>query len=608
MDLYGFYMGQEFEAYRYMGAHLDETGADFCTFAPAAVRVSLIGEFNNWQESPMERAYDGNFWKCRVDGALQGQMYKYRIYSGENTFTDHCDPYAFWAELRPGTASRLYASSGGIFTDDAYLKRRRDRDHEPMNIYEVQAGAWRTPDPHQPEWHYTYRELADLLVPYLTEAGYNYLELMPVTEFPCDESWGYQTTGFFAPTSRYGTPDDLRYLINSCHAAGIGVIMDMVAVHFASDFYALSRYDGTPLYEYPNSDIGNSEWGTNNFMLSRGEVRSFLQSCACYWIGEFHFDGIRVDAVSNLIYWQGNSARGENQSALQFLRTMNSGLRSRFPNVLLIAEDSSSYPGVTKAVSEGGLGFDYKWDLGWMNDTLSYMQQRPCDRRNMYHKLTFSIYYYYNEKYLLPLSHDEVVHGKATIVQKMNGSDLDVKFQQARILYTYMFTHPGKKLNFMGNELGGLWEWTEKKEIDWWLIKDRPIHARFNDFTRALNAVYAENPALWSLDYERDGFEWTDCAGEGKNAVYSYVRRGAGQTILCVFNFGDADETDYEVTFPERDIPAPYDREMQARCIFDTLWKPFGGPADETAKTAALTANTLTVCAPALSAQLYIIE
>ena len=586
MDFYGFYRGQEFEAYEYLGAHLTGEEAVFRTFAPAAQKVSVIGDFTDWEEVPLEKVYDGNFWEGSVSSVQQGQMYKLRIYRKDGTYMDHCDPYGFWAELRPGTASRLYEQSGRYaFQDADYQKRRRDPDHSPMNIYELQAGAWRIPDPADKEKHYTYRELADLLVPYLTEMHYTHLEVMPLTEYPSDESWGYQTTGFFAPTSRYGTPDDLRYLVDQCHAAGIGVILDFVAVHFAANDYALLQYDGTALYEYPNNDVGRSEWGTCNFMHSRGEVRSFLQSSVYYWLKEFHFDGVRVDAVSNLIYWQGDESRGVNMSAVQFLQTMNAGLKERMPDALLIAEDSSAYAGVTKPVFDGGLGFDYKWDLGWMNDTLNFMQLYPDQRKWQYHKLTFSMQYFHNEKYIMPLSHDEVVHGKATIVQKMNGDDMNGKLQQARLLYAYMFAHPGKKLNFMGNELGGYYEWSEKTELDWWLLRDQEEHQRFHAFMRELNRIYLENPALWEDDYGQDGFEWTDCGNEGRGAVYSFLRRGGGQNLLAVFNFDAFDVYGYDVTLVDKITPsaedAAQDREGAAgagrvQLLLDTAQERWG--------------------------------
>lgn len=411
-----------------------------------------------------------------------------------------------------------------------------------------------------------YRELADLLIPYLQENGYNFVEIMPLNEYPCDASWGYQSTGFFSPTSRYGTPDDLRYFIDKCHLENIGVLLDFVPVHFALNDYALLNYDGTALFEYPHSDVGINEWGSCNFMHSRGEVRSFLQSSACYWLNEFHFDGLRVDAVSNLLYWQGNPERGENKQAVQFIKNMNKGLKELFPSALLIAEDSSTYKGVTDTVENDGLGFDYKWDLGWMNDTLSFLQSVPDTRELHYHKLTFSMHYFYNEKFLLPLSHDEVVHGKATIVQKMNGADYEEKFAQARTLYMYMYAHPGKKLNFMGNEIAHMREWDEKRQQDWDLL-NFPAHDAFHHFMIDLNHIYLKNPALYENDYDRKGFEWVDCHSE-ELVVYSFLRKSKGQKILAVFNFSDKDIEKYKI-----EIPTAH----RAVLLLNSDWECYGG-------------------------------
>lgn len=549
MDFYGFYTGKEFEAYAYLGAHLKNNGVVFRTFAPNAFKISVIGDFNQWQETPMKKIYDGNFWECHVENAGQGMKYKYRIYDKNGNFLDHCDPYAFYSDLRPETASIIYGLSNYAFTDKPYLRRQQNTEHQPLNIYEIHAGSWKKPETDDAESFYNYRELADLLIPYLVENYYNCVELMPLNEYPCDKSWGYQATGFFSPTSRYGTPDDLRYFIDKCHAENIGVILDFVSVHFALNDYALLKYDGTALYEYPHRDIGVSEWGSCNFMHSRGEVRSFLQSSAYYWLREFHFDGLRFDAVSNLVYWQGNKERGENQSAIRFIKTMNAGLKQRCPNAILIAEDSSVYPGVTASVKDGGLGFDYKWDLGWMNDTLSYMQAPALERKKQYNKLTFSMMYFYNERYLLPLSHDEVVHGKASIVQKMNGNTYEEKFAQARLLYMYMFIHPGKKLNFMGNEIGIFREWDEKRSLDWKLLSYSQ-HEKFYHFMRQLNFTYTQNVAFYEKDYERDGFEWLDYQNS-KYPIVAILRKAEKQEILAVLNFGDIDLCNYKIKLPK---------------------------------------------------------
>lgn len=572
MDIYGFYMGKEFEAYKYLGAHTEEKGTVFRTYAPNADHICVTGEFNGWTETPMQKVNDGNFWECRIENAVKGMMYKYRIYAKNKRMTEHSDPYGFYCEVRPNTASIILDRGEFYFDDLDWMKRRTVCLDQPMNIYEMHFGSWKkklvsemtaekyreeTPE-HPEEWilredgsygkyeWYTYKELAELLIPYLKEYGYNYLELMPLSEHPCDESWGYQNTGFFAPTSRYGTPDELKYFINACHKNDIGVIMDFVPVHFAANGDALMQFDGTAVYEYPHKDIAFSEWGSCNFMHTKGEVRSFLQSSANYWLTEFHFDGLRMDAVRNLIYWQGNEARGVNKLAIQFLQTMNQGLKERHPSCILMAEDSSSYPGVTKASWAGGLGFDYKWDMGWMNDTLNYFRTDPYFRCGAYHTLTFSMMYYYNENYVLPLSHDEVVHGKATIMQRMYGQYED-KFPQGRCLYMYMYAHPGKKLNFMGNELAQLREWDEKREQDWDMLR-YPKHDEFHQFMKDLNKIYLENPAFWQ-DYGSGNFQWLDCHQETR-CIYAIERKCENQRILAVFNFSGIEQKKYELKIP----------------------------------------------------------
>ncbi len=544
MDFYGFYTGKIFDAYRFLGAHQEDKGVTFRTFAPGAARISLIGEFTDWQEQKMHKIYDGNFWECYAENAAPGMMYKYRIYKHGDSYIDHCDPYGFGMELRPNTASYIRDLSDYTYHDSIWMQKRTDCKDKPLNIYEIHFGSFKKPSGQADDW-YTYTEMANILIPYLKEYGYNYIEIMPLSEHPCDESWGYQNTGFFSPTSRYGTADELMAFIDACHQHDIGVILDFVPVHFAVDGYALANYDGTALYEYPNQDVGVSEWGSCNFMHSRGEVRSFLQSAANYWLTEYHIDGIRMDAISRIIYWQGDPARGVNNTAVDFIREMNRGLKERHPNAMLSAEDSTSYPGVTRPVSEGGLGFDYKWDMGWMNDTLDYFRTDPVYRPANYHKLTFSMMYYYNDAFLLPFSHDEVVHGKATIIQKMNGG-YDGKFPQARALYMYMYAHPGKKLNFMGNEIGQFREWDEKREQDWDILT-YPIHDAFHRFMKNLNLLYLEHPALYRNDYSTDGFRWIDCHQE-ERCIYAFERISEKERLLAVFNFSDQTQEDYEIT------------------------------------------------------------
>lgn len=557
MDYYGFYTGENFEAYEYLGCHVNKKGAVFRTFAPAAVSVSVIGEFNGWTGTEMKKVYDGNFWECEIAGVKPGEMYKYRIERKDGLVIDHCDPYGYGMELRPNAASLVRRMDGYPFKDSVWMRKRSDHRTEPLNIYEIHAGSWRKRKRKNGEeaensqnhgtdsageW-YTYAELARLLIPYVKEQGYNYIELMPVGEHPSDNSWGYQQTGLFSPTSRYGTADELKAFVDTCHRNRIGVILDFVPVHFAVDGYALADYDGTSLYEFPHRDVGYNEWGSRNFNHSRGEVRSFLQSCANYWLKEYHFDGLRIDALSNLIYWQGNRDRGVNLGAVDFIKSMNGELKRRYPGIMLIAEDSTSYPGVTKPAAEGGLGFDYKWDMGWMNDTLTYFKLPPRERRAAYHKLTFSMMYYYDEQFLLPFSHDETVHGKAAILQKMNGRYED-KFPQARAMYMYMYAHPGKKLNFMGNEIGQLREWDERREQDWDILTF-PAHDAFARFMRELNSLYLQSSAFSEKDYEREGFEWLDCHQE-ERFIYAFERRSRRQRIAAIFNFSDRVQ-EYEV-------------------------------------------------------------
>lgn len=573
MDFHGFYTGKIFNAYQYLGAHITDSGVVFRTFAPGAQKVSLIGECSQWREYEMNRVYDGSFWECYMDGASAESMYKYRIYEKSGSCVDHCDPYGFGMELRPNSASIVRDLNSYQFHDSAWMLSRSDCKNRPLNIYELHFGSFRKPSERVDDW-YTYEEMADILIPYLKQNGYNYLEIMPLNEHPCDESWGYQSTGFFSPTSRYGTADQLKAFVDACHQNSIGVIMDFVPVHFAVDGYALAQFDGTALYEYPHAAVGVSEWGSLNFMHSRGEVRSFLQSAANYWLAEFHVDGLRMDAISRMIYWQGDPGRGVNLDAVKFLQYMNRGLKALHPTAILIVEDSTSYPDVTKSVSENGLGFDYKWDMGWMNDTLDYCRTAPAYRGMNYHKLTFSMMYYYHDQFLLPLSHDEVVYGKATILQKMNGH-YEKKFPQARILYMYMYAHPGKKLNFMGNEIGQLREWDEKRQQDWNLL-DFPVHREFHRFMMDLNHIYLQHLALSEKDYDPDGFRWLDCHQE-ERCIYAFERIGSSERIIAVFNFSNCEQI-YQLKVRNS---------QTVQVLLSSNWVIYGG--DETSCGANLT-------------------
>lgn len=542
MDIYGFYKGEVFNAYEYLGAHISAEGTTFRTYAPNASKVSVIGDFSEWEEIPAHKTGDGNFYECFYPDAKEGMRYKFRIYDRHNNFCDHCDPYGFGMELRPGTCSVIRNISSYKFSDEKWMNSRTDFRDKPMNIYEVHLGSWRRKSDEEADW-YTYSEIADMLIDYVCEFGYNFIEIMPISEHPCDESWGYQNTGFFSPTSRYGTAQQLMELVDKCHKRGIGVIADFVPVHFAVDHYALTEYDGTRLYEYPTDDVSYNEWGSRNFMHSKGEVRSFIQSAANYWLSCYHFDGLRMDAIRNMIYWQGYENRGENRSAIEFIKSMNCGLKQRHPSAILAAEDSSSYPKVTAPVFAGGLGFDYKWDLGWMHDTLEYFQTPPEYRTKDYHKLTFSMIYFYNENFILPFSHDEVVHGKATITQKMHG-DYENKFPQARALYMYMTVHPGKKLNFMGNEFSQLREWDEKRQQDWDMLK-YPMHDSFSEYIKALNKIYLKYNAL-HYDFDATNFCWEDC-GQEQRCIYTIRRKSADGDIIAMFNFSDKAQNEYSI-------------------------------------------------------------
>ena len=599
MDIYEFYSGRSFDAYRELGAHVKKevtgkktvvSGVEFVTYAPNALGVNVIGEFNDWNETVMERCYDGSFFKVFVPEARPGMMYKYKIYHRDGSSMEHCDPYGFGMELRPAFASIIRDMDTYRFHDAKWMKNRSVCQGSPLNIYEVHLGSWRTKpvfdeqgNPLTPEeiaesnrvaesW-YTYKEIAPMLAEYVKEQGYNYVEFMPLSEHPSDQSWGYQNTGFFSPTSRYGTADDLKEMIDILHQHNIGTILDFVPVHFALDGYGLARYDGTALYEYPSTDVGYSEWGSMNFIHSKGEVRSFLQSAANYWLSEYHFDGLRMDAISRIIYWMGDESRGVNDRAVDFIRNMNQGLKDRHPSIILCAEDSTDFKGTTKETKYGGLGFDYKWDMGWMNDTLNFFRTLPFVRGEHYHDLTFSMMYNYNERYLLPLSHDEVVHGKATIIQKMAGM-YEEKFPQAKALYAYMYAHPGKKLNFMGNEIGQFREWDEKREQDWDLL-EYPNHDSFHQYMKALNKIYMKEPALSAWDDDPNGFAWILC-GKENDVVYIFQREVNEDKVIVVLNLSGLVYKNYHFNYGNGDT---------MKVLINSDWNKFGGSTKDTEKT-----------------------
>lgn len=568
MDLHSFFVGEAFDAYDYFGAHVGKEGVTFRVYAPNARKIQLIGEFNGWDGNRCEMKREGSsgIYTALIPQARPGMMYKYRIFQADGRVVDRADPYAFGTELRPNTASIVVDLNSFAFTDREWILKRNKNYNKPMNIYEMHVSSWRKKVEAQgePEW-YSYRELCTQLVAYLKENHFNYVEFLPLSEHPADESWGYQVSGFFSPTSRYGTAEELMYLVNECHINGIGVILDFVPVHFVVNDYALSMFDGTALYEYPSMDTGYSEWGSYNFNYYRGEVRSFLQSAAHYWVEKYHFDGLRMDAINNALYWQGDSTRGVNSGAVEFMKYMNSGLHHLHPNLLLIAEDSSNFPKVTAPVEYGGLGFDYKWDMGWMNDTLHFFAMPPEKRKLCYGQLCFSMDYFYNELYLLPLSHDEVVHGKKTILDKMFG-DYEEKFAQCRSLFTYMFTHPGKKLNFMGNEFGQLREWDEKREQDWEILS-YPAHDSFYHYFRLLSGMYLASPALHEKEYDSRYFKWLTVYMED-GCVYAYERSSEEQKLVVLIN---ASEKAYKA------LKVEYDGGGILREILNSDCEEFGG-------------------------------
>ena len=588
MDFYGFYTGQIFDAYEWMGAHYTPEKTVFRTFAPQASRVELLLE---GKTVPMNKVYNGQFYELELDGIKAGEKYEYRIFSGSG-YTDHADPYGYAMELRPMHKSIVCDPEGFRFNDRDWMKKRNAMKNKPLNIYELHAGSFKKPSDAPGVW-YNYEQLCEVLIPYLKECGYNYVEFLPLCEHPCDESWGYQTTGYFSPTSRYGTPDQLKKLIQMLHENEIGAILDFVPVHFAVDSYGLFKYDGSALYEYPNNDVGMSEWGSCNFMHSRGEVKTFLQSSANYWLKEFHFDGLRMDAISRIIFWQGAERRGVNSNALDFVKNMNKNLREMNPGCMLIAEDSTSFKGITADTDKGGIGFDYKWDLGWMNDTLSFFALAPEKRSEAYHKLTFSMMYFQDENYLLPLSHDEVVHGKGTIANKMYGT-MDEKLSQAKALYMFMMAHPGKKLNFMGNELGQFREWDEKRGQDFCLL-DNEKHRGFHEYMKKLNKCYLSETAFYEEDYESKGFEWADCHSESE-LLYSIIRRGRKNTVIALFNFNNKAKSGYTVKLPES-----YSNAKALLCSDSECW---GGTVANMEKIYQLNGSELTCDLPAYSSLL----
>ena len=560
-DLEGFHSGGDTEVWKRLGSHVvtiddDErgpiTGTRFAVWAPNAQAVEVISDFNWWTGDRMRLIPGSGVWGTFVEGVDEGTLYKFRIQDQWGTWHEKVDPMARYSEQAPQNAS-IVAETHYEWNDDEWIARREaSRAHaEPMSVYEVHLGGLRH--------GLSYQELADQLVSYVTWQGYTHVEFMPLAEHPFAPSWGYQVTGYFSPTSRYGSPDDLRYLIDKLHQAGIGVIMDWVPGHFPKDDWALGRFDGTALYEHADPRQGeHKDWGTYIFNYGRNEVKSFLISSALYWISEFHVDGLRVDAVASMLYldysreegqWVPNKYGGrENLEAIDFLRYVNSHLYSRHPGILMIAEESTSFPGVTKPVDDGGLGFGFKWNMGWMNDSLRYLELNPFHRQYHHGEMTFAMVYQYSENFILPISHDEVVHGKGSMITKIPGDDWQ-QFASLRAFYSYMWSFPGKQLVFMGQEFGQRHEFDESVSLEWF-VADLWGHGGLKRLFRDLNKIYKENPALWQLDSDPRGFEWINADDAGNN-LFSWLRRSDdGSTIACFTNFSPNPQTDYRIGLP----------------------------------------------------------
>ncbi|MGQ7367041.1 1,4-alpha-glucan branching protein GlgB [Streptococcus suis] len=562
LDLYYMNSGEHTTLYEKMGAHLIKErnkilGTQFRVYAPNAREVYLVGNFNDWQRShPMQWEIDGVF-QLYVEGLKSLEDYKYLIITHDGREIYKADPYAFFSQVRPNTASTTY-NPHYKFKDDVWMYHRVNYDfkEQPVSIYEVHLGSWKQKFANRNEGgapleaFNSYKEITPLLIEHVKENNYTHIELLPITEHPLDASWGYQVTGYYSPTSRYGKPDDLKYLVDQCHQAGIGVILDWVPLHFCKDAHGLYQFDGSWLYEYPHEqDRENHQWGTANFDLGKGLTRSFLLSNLKYWLEYFHFDGIRVDALSYLLYWRGETEDDKiNHGAIDFIKRVNAMVHTDYKGVLMIAEDSSSFPKVTHPLEEGGIGFDMKWDLGWMNDTLKFVERPSVYRKYHSNEITFGMYYNQNEQFLLPLSHDEVVHGKHSIIEKMNG-DYEDKFHLARVYYSFYFAHPGKKLLFMGNEWGHIREWHEYTEMDWNLLA-YPTHSSFYQMMKTLSTFYREHDAFWKYDYQAydKGFQWVKIDSEA--SLYAFSRMSDDQEILTIHNFNDQELFDVHLDLP----------------------------------------------------------
>jgi 1,4-alpha-glucan branching enzyme len=565
VDLYLIGEGTHHRLYERLGAHLHDidgiSGISFAVWAPNAKRVSVIGDFNQWDGRlfPMRQMGSSGIWELFVPELGAGALYKYEIKTANGDLRIKTDPYAFAMELRPGTASIVWDIAAYEWHDDSWMASRSERNlrQQPMAIYEVHLGSWMRMAEENGRW-LTYRELAPKLVEHVRKFGFTHVELMPVAEHPFDGSWGYQVTGYYAPTSRFGSPDDFKYFVDLCHQHGIGVIIDWVPAHFPKDDYSLRLFDGSALYEHMDPREGeHAEWGTLVFNFGRHEVRNFLMGNALFWLDKYHIDGLRVDAVASMLYldygrrdgeWIPNRYGGnENLEAIEFFRELNKAVYGLFPGCFTSAEESTAWAGVTSPAHLGGLGFGFKWDMGWMHDTLLYFSKEPVHRKYHHNNLTFSMMYAYSENYVLTFSHDEVVYGKGSLLRKMSG-DTWQKFANLRLLMAYMYTHPGKKLLFMGSELAPWDEWYHDKSLDWHL-QSEPMHQAFQQFMVDLGRLYLEHPALWELDPFPQGFSWIDC-NDSQSSVISYIRYGKENHLVCVLNLTPVPREGYRIGVP----------------------------------------------------------